>query len=57
MFLNAKLGLGLKLDGILGAKTIAVIKTWQKAHGLTADGLIGAKTKAMMNTSAETGGN
>jgi hypothetical protein len=56
-FLNNKLNLGLKLDGILGAKTIAVIKKWQKSHGLVADGLIGNKTKAMMNEEAETGGN
>jgi len=56
-FLNDKLNLGLKLDGILGAKTIAVIKKWQKDHNLVADGLIGNKTKAMMNEQAETGGN
>jgi hypothetical protein len=54
-FLNNKLMLGLKLDGILGPKTIAVIKKWQKDHGLVADGLVGAKTKAMMQTAAESG--
>ncbi|MEK7128597.1 MAG: peptidoglycan-binding domain-containing protein, partial [Patescibacteria group bacterium] len=48
-FLNDKLNLGLALDGIIGPKTIAVIKQWQKDNGLVADGLIGAKTKAMMN--------
>jgi hypothetical protein len=48
-FLNAKLNLGLVVDGKLGPKTIAVIKNWQKANGLVADGLIGAKTKAKMN--------
>ena len=48
-FLNDKLNLGLVLDGKLGPKTIAVIKTWQANNGLVADGLIGAKTKAMMN--------
>jgi peptidoglycan hydrolase-like protein with peptidoglycan-binding domain len=49
-FLNDKLGLGLKMDGKLGPKTIAVIKKWQKNNGLVADGLIGAKTKALMNS-------
>jgi hypothetical protein len=48
-FLNDKLSLGLVVDGKLGPKTIAVIKTWQKANGLVADGLIGPKTKALMN--------
>ncbi|MFA5841278.1 MAG: ice-binding family protein [Candidatus Paceibacterota bacterium] len=52
-FLNAKLSLGLAVDGKLGPKTIAVIKKWQKAHGLVADGLIGAKTKAKMNLEAQ----
>lgn len=51
-FLNAKLNLGLVLDGMLGPKTIAVIKQWQKANGLKADGLVGAKTKAKMNAQA-----
>ena len=48
-FLNDKLALGLVVDGMLGPKTIAVIKTWQKDNGLDSDGLIGPKTKAMMN--------
>ena len=48
-FLNAKLALGLAVDGKLGPKTIAVIKQWQKDNGLVADGLVGAKTKAKMN--------
>ena len=52
-FLNAKLNLGLVLDGKLGSKTIAVVKQWQKDNGLVADGLIGAKTKAMMNAMAQ----
>ncbi|MFA5932207.1 MAG: peptidoglycan-binding domain-containing protein [Candidatus Paceibacterota bacterium] len=51
-FLNAKLNLGLVVDGKLGPKTIKVIKQWQKDHGLVADGLIGAKTKAKMNAEA-----
>jgi hypothetical protein len=51
-FLNAKLGLGLVVDGKLGPKTIKVIKQWQKDHDLVADGLVGAKTKAKMNAEA-----
>ena len=51
-FLNAKLNLGLVVDGIIGPKTIAVIKTWQRANGLVADGLIGPKTKTEMNRQA-----
>lgn len=51
-FLNAKLCLGLVIDGKLGPKTIAVIKKWQKAHSLVVDGLIGPKTKAKMNAEA-----
>lgn len=53
-FLNDKLNLGLELDGILGPKTIAVIKTWQATNGLVADGLIGPKTKALINTGVST---
>jgi hypothetical protein len=52
-FLNAKLNLGLVVDGKLGPKTIAVIKTWQADNGLVADGLVGPKTKAKMNVEAE----
>ncbi len=48
-FLNARLNLGLVVDGKLGPKTIAVIKQWQKDNGLVPDGLVGAKTKARMN--------
>ena len=51
-FLNNNLNLGLVIDGILGPKTIAVIKTWQKAHDLVPDGLVGTKTKAVMNEGA-----
>jgi hypothetical protein len=53
-FLNRSLHLGLKIDGILGPKTIAVMKTWQLQHGLVPDGLIGPKTKALMNQIAAT---
>lgn len=48
-FLNARLNLGLVVDGKLGPKTIAVIKQWQKDNGLVSDGLVGLKTKAKMN--------
>jgi len=48
-FLNDKLNLGLVLDGIIGPKTIAVIKKWQKENDLVADGLVGPLTKAKMN--------
>ena len=51
-FLNAKLNLGLAVDGKLGPKTIAVIKKWQKDNGLIHDGLVGPKTKAKMNALA-----
>ena len=46
--LNKILKMNLAVDGKLGPKTIATIKTWQKAHGLKADGLVGPKTKAAM---------
>jgi peptidoglycan hydrolase-like protein with peptidoglycan-binding domain len=51
-FLNDTMKLGLVLDGVLGPKTIAVIKKWQSDRGLVPDGLIGNKTKAMMNAIA-----
>lgn len=51
--LNKILNLGLVVDGKLGPKTIAVIKTWQKNHGLKADGLVGKLTKAAMKAEAE----
>jgi hypothetical protein len=52
-FLNANLGLNLKVDGKLGAKTIAIVKKWQKDHGLKADGVIGKTTKSEMNAVAQ----
>lgn len=48
-FLNAKLNLGLVVDGKLGPKTIKVIKQWQEDNGLVPDGLVGRLTKAKMN--------
>ena len=50
--LNKLLNLGLAVDGKLGPKTIAVIKTWQKANGLVADVLVGKLTKAAINVEA-----
>jgi len=48
-FLNAKLNLGLAVDGEMGPKTIFVVKQWQKENGLVVDGLVGSLTKAKMN--------
>lgn len=48
-FLNAKLNLGLVVDGIFGPKTLAIVKQWQKDNGLVVDGLVGPLTKAKMN--------
>jgi hypothetical protein len=47
--LNRAFNLDLTIDGILGPKTITIVKKWQKNHGLKVDGLIGVKTKAFMN--------
>jgi len=52
-FLNQVLSMGLVVDGIIGPKSIAVIKKWQKEQGLVADGLIGPLTKAKMNASVK----
>jgi hypothetical protein len=50
-FLNAKLNLGLVVDGEMGPKTLMVVKEWQRENGLIADGFVGVKTKAKMNAS------
>ncbi len=52
-FLNARLKMDLKLDGIIGPKTIEVIRKWQAERGLVADGLVGPKTKARMQAEAD----
>lgn len=49
-FLNWFGNYGLKVDGIIGEKTIAAIKKFQKAVGLVADGLFGAKSLAKAKT-------
>jgi peptidoglycan hydrolase-like protein with peptidoglycan-binding domain len=51
-FLNATLHMGLAVDGMLGPKTIAIVKKWQSENGLVPDGLIGPATKAIMNAIA-----
>lgn len=39
---------GIKVDGDLGPKTMAAIKTWQRSNGLAADGIPGADTYQAM---------
>ncbi len=51
-FLNASLNLHLSVDGIMGPKTVAGVKLWQKMNGLIADGIVGPKTKAKISQSA-----
>ena len=48
LLLNGKHGTGLEVDGIAGTKTVAAIKTCQKAHSLTQDGICGPKTWAAL---------
>lgn len=46
--LNHVYGAGLDVDGIIGAKSIAALKMFQKEHGLTADGLCGQLTRTKL---------
>lgn len=45
-FLNWYGDYGLKVDGIIGDKTISAVKKFQKAEKLSADGLFGSKSLA-----------
>ena len=45
-FLNWYGGYGLAVDGIFGAKSVAALKTFQKAEGIKADGIYGKNTQA-----------
>jgi len=47
-FLNLVLGSSLAQDGILGPKTSATVKLFQKENGLVPDGLVGLLTKEKM---------
>ena len=43
-------GYGLSVDGIIGVKSVAAIKDFQKKHNLTADGIVGELTReALIN--------
>jgi len=37
-----------KIDGVMGPKTIAGIRTFQQKNALTADGIVGPKTWAAL---------
>lgn len=43
---------GLVVDGIPGPKTLAALKSWQKAHGLAVDGIPGPATLAKLTKPA-----
>lgn len=53
LFLNAKTGAGLTVDGVFGAKTEEAVKAFQRDHGLTADGVVGPKTWAELGVVPE----
>lgn len=46
----------LQEDGVLGAKSVAAIKTFQLSHGLVADGVAGPKTKTGLSAALQTKG-
>ena len=41
--------IGTPVDGVLGAKSVAALKAWQKSKGLAADGAVGAATWKAVN--------
>jgi peptidoglycan hydrolase-like protein with peptidoglycan-binding domain len=47
-------GADLKVDGLVGTKTISAIKTFQKANNLVQDGIVGSKTLQALETKANT---
>ncbi|WP_305781721.1 peptidoglycan-binding domain-containing protein [Caloramator sp. E03] len=44
-----KYGYNLKVDGIVGPKTLAAVKSFQKKNGLKVDGIVGPKTFAKLS--------
>jgi peptidoglycan hydrolase-like protein with peptidoglycan-binding domain len=48
-------GANLTVDGILGAKSISAVKTFQGSKGLEADGLIGPMTRAALEAASVAG--
>ena len=50
IFLNWCIGANLDVDGDLGKKTYAAVKSFQKIYGLDADGLFGIKSLAKAKT-------
>ena len=53
--LNAskRAGTKLKVDGIFGPKTLAAVKTFQKASYLKVDGVVGPKTMAVLDSTGK----
>ncbi len=45
-----------KVDGIFGSKTLAAVKSFQKANGLTVDGIAGPQTLRALGISSSSGG-
>ena len=40
------------VDGVYGSRTVAAVKSFQRANGLTADGIAGSKTLQSMGISS-----
>ncbi len=45
-----------KVDGVWGPKTLAAVKSFQKAKGLVQDGIVGAKTEKALGVTLRSGG-